>query len=401
MKKIVSLLVGLLILPLSVGAKSNYWQDYFTNEEPTLKLNGTCDGVTKDNTWGNKSKGLNLYMRPICHEVNQDNFNKELISENLVLTDTENLTAKVSNENVIKVEIKDYDFSEEKKYFEEYKSSYEEKPLDENKTWWEYNGFTSEPETWYEAYGYQSEPQNAHEVILHGIDLGKTKITLSATGKEDMTIDYYIKNDVFYINNKEGLLDVLEDFESYKDVFPLNEAYEGVFAEHNMVYEAEDDEDLSDIINALKGKDISIHFTFYKNDEYAGYYGLNGKDILEDVDKGFTYYYETSLENSVKKEEIKKLLEAPSALYLDFTYHGKLPAPYKTTVSVSELVQNYFIKKNNCQENDDECLKTAYDSTNEYLENGLFTLLYYNEEENKMEVVIFLINNCLKNYLKD
>lgn len=24
-----------------------------------------------------------------------------------------------------------------------------------------------------------------------------------------------------------------------------------------------------------------------------------------------------------------------------------------------------------------------------------------NEEENKMEVVIFLINNCLKNYLKD
>lgn len=325
--------------------------------------------------------------------------------------------------------------------FPELKEKFKTKP-----TWWEYynqniqedikntsNGYLSEeekqeiikelqsylypeePDTWWKAYHFESEP-NGVEVITHAKDLGKGAYTLSADGKENITIDWTIQAIEFnksfgaFNPNAEGLAEILKDTEKYKNIIPEKRKnnFNGTEVEYNFYYQIEDNEDISEIINNLKGKDMSVYFYKYQNGISTDYL-LNGKDITKTVNKGFTYDHNISMETSINKDKIDELVELKNAIYIDFAYHGTLPAPYKLSINIYDNISRLFSEKLykeeytcgdyneswNGSEKEYEAWQACNEKFNEklhhmitdYLENTTFTLLYYNPETEKMEVI--------------
>lgn len=325
-------------------------------------------------------------------------------TDNLIFSDVTNVTAKSSNNEVLTVEVKPYDFSYEKKHLQEFIDKYNKLSFEEFKEiaknedgedvskyqtkpqWWEYAGKNSEP-TWWEAYGLSKEPQNAVILDIKAKNLPQdVYITLSADGKQDIKINWSTNilkfgNDM-YGNKSEGLVYILNNFDKYKSTIYHDGKY-------SVDYVIEDSEDLSGIINALKGKDVTVKFKKY--DGLFGEYSLNGKDIKTTVGKGFTYDYKVSMNTSINKDKISSLVDLNNALFIDFTYHGVLPAKYTLKLSAKDYVQNEFVKQLKCSERGDaeigSCYNEASKKADEYLKANKFTLLYYNPDTNKMEVV--------------
>ncbi len=400
MKKMIRTLIAVIVLiPLAVSAKGNYFENY-------LEELGTVDYYTGTfyrqgySDWETvkalSTRAINL-GQIINSSKSKYKFDKLFKTKALLFNDIEGIEATTSNEKVMTVNVKKYDFAAEKKYFEEYPKLYESYTLEEinselaNKysakpTWWAYNGYTSEPKTWYEAYGLTEEPTNVVEVSTIGHDLGVAEIKITATDKDPITINWMIYQDIFYDNNKEALLEFLANSDRYKNVIKGNQDYvtKNIY---DIMYQVEEKSDVSDIVNALKGKDITINFDYYTDSGYTSSYFLNGKDVLQDAKEGLTYYYEATLYKSENKDAIDKLLGLDNLIYIDFAYHGELPAKYKTGIEVQSYAINSLAKKYGCSEEDAECYQKVYDNVDSYLENQEFTLLYYNKEKNQMEVI--------------
>ncbi len=413
MKKYFSLILIMagifLIGNKNVYAASPYWENYFKDFNG---FGGLCNshlyGIEE---WKNYSK--KMVVGSACGATKDEyHFYKTYYSQGGIFTDVSNVQVTNNNADILTAEVKPYDFSREKKNYEDYITNYEKFTLEEinstksendqyeqKPTWWEYNGFSTEPTTWWEAYGLDSEPTNAVEVVSKIKDLGKASITLNADGKSGITIDSTIqvmsfsKYDARFGNDKaQGLVEILNNLGKYGDIIGT---YGSGDKTYNLEYEMEEKEDLSTIINALKGKDITVKFV--QNDVISTTYYLNGKDIKSTVNKGFTYYHNISMDTSINKDKINSLVDLKDALYIDFAYHGNLPAPYTMTVNIKNYIDSQYAKKNReqyCSGKDDysqECNDKINDLTNEqvskYFENKKFTLLYYNPETNKMEVV--------------
>lgn len=283
------------------------------------------------------------------------------------------------------------------------------------------NMYLSEPNTWWKAYHFESEPTGV-EVITHAKDLGKGSYTLSAEGKENITIDWTIQAVDFNKNgygigikelvhpNAEGLAEILKDTEKYKNIIPEKSKHyhNEKEIEYNFSYQLSDKDDLSEMINNLKGKDLTVYF--YKDQNgLSSDYLLNGKEIISTVNKGFTYDHNISMETSINKDKIDELVELQNAIYIDFAYHGSLPAPYKMNINIYNYIYGTFFDKMyeeeyTCGEYNvswngtgkeyeawQSCENAFYEKLNDavtaYLENTKFTLLYYNPETEKMEVI--------------
>lgn len=414
----------------SVYAASSYWEDAFKGYghlSSGCNGGGSLAGIMK---WENKK--LNFLMNDDgggcgSSSYGEPFFISEFYSEGGIYTDVTNLQVNTNNEEILVAETRPYDFSREKKNYEDYIAKYETftlKELNEEKfgieesdkekyykqkpTWWEFNDYQTEPTTWWEAYKLDSEPANAVEVITKIKDLGKATITLSADGKSNITIDSTIQVSQFeaYTSVPDfrgkgkagGLVEILNNLDKYKTVigtfnYDANDSSKKNF---NFSYEVEKDEDLSTIINALRGKDITVKFK-ENNGWISTTYYLNGKDITTTVQKGFTFYHNISMETSINKDKISNLVNLRDALYIDFAYHGNLPAPYTMKVNIRNNIRNQYDKINRekyCGSKDDysqECNDKTTNLTNEqvskYFENKKFTLLYYNPETNQMEIV--------------
>ena len=403
MKKIIRILIAVLVLiPLTASAKEGYFEnvlkelgtlDYYTG---SFKREGFSNWDTIRNL---PTRALNLGQM-LNASSSKYKFDKIFKSKALLFNDINNIKATSSNDKIISVNVNDYDFAEEKKYFEEYPKLYESYTLEEinseladtNKysakpTWWAYNGFTSEPKTWYEAYGLTEEPTNAVEVETVAHDLGVAVIKITADDKDPISITWSVYQDIFYDNDEEALIEFLNNSDKYKDIIKGNQDYytKNIY---DIMYQTEEKSDISKIVNALKGKDITINFDYYNDAGYTSSYFLNGKDITTDAKEGLTYYYEATLYNSENKDAIDKLLGSDNLkIYIDFAYHGELPAKYRTGIDVYSYAINTLVKKAGCTEEDSGCYQNAYEESQGYLENEEFVLLYYNKEKNQMEVI--------------
>lgn len=386
------------------ASTSSYWENYFKDRPlPSSKY-----GLQK---WQNKS--TEYWMIGADYPVGScegPRFSPRYYSNYYLFSDVTNPKVKSSDENVFTAQIREYDFKKEKENYDNYIKDWNSMSLKDfekkytelmltcgeiseeefNKTWWEYNGFSVEPSTWWEAYGLDSEPINTYEVIPYTKDFGKYTLTLSADGKSDITLDYTVgindftteSKDFFnpfiplwggqgYLldyakskNKAQGFADILNNWDKYKWMINTHKASnyynDGTY---DFRYPISDNEDLSAIINALRGKDITVNFV--KGGSYTDTfvsYVLNGKDITKNVEKGFTYDVKVSTEASVNKKNIESLIEAPKKIFIDFSYHGILPAPYTATINL-----NYY----NISD----------------IGNKTFTVLYYNPEKNMMEEV--------------
>lgn len=412
---------------INVNAKeSSNIAEYLENLD--IVYSSTCDGdYFHPTAWEDKSYKLNLYGAR-CGGVEAFFMPDYLLTKNHVYNDVTNLKAKSSDTSILTVETRPYDFSKEKEYFEKVKKEYNEmtleevnerycpypnydvsggcKPYNEKPEWWVVYGFKEEPKTWWEAFkldeswNIQEEPKNAYEVIVHGHDLGKATITLSADKKESIKIDWTIMVsdfDEYMIGSKEDLekgrykyvlVDILNNLDKYKDNIPEMDEDR----KYNFNYLLKENEDISEIINALKGKDITIRFGSFGTIGSESYI-LNGLDIKNTVNKGFTYDHKISMETSINKDKIDNLVDLKDAIYIDFTYHGKLPAKYSLNVDVRQYIYGSFEEKLGCEnyENPSDELNKCYakveEETQNYLKNTEFTLLYFNPDTNKMEVV--------------
>lgn len=429
MKKIFVTIVAAVAVFLfgNTNVFAGYWSDYF-NELQNLDWQNVAHDFIP---WEETDKEWNstyIIQWGANNPASYGFFPALPQTENQVYYNVKNVTAKSSNENVITVTTKEYDFSKEKAYFENWVKWYNDLTLEELKQyitndfknmdmleyyqeelkgkygedilvtkkpeWWNFD-YDEDPQTWWKAYGFESEPESGVEVIYKGHDLGKAKVTLSAEGKGTITFNWTLKAIDLGSDYKEGLIELLNNQEHYKDVFPkAGEAYN--WDDCNFSYVIEENDDLSDIINALKGKDITINFIKYNNG-IESFYKLNGKDIKNEVDKGFTYDHKISMENSVNKDKIDELLDADNKIYLDFTYHGSLPAPFNVQISIYDYIREQFVNKycgqyhkpskeyTSCYEGENG--KKALEEYAKYIENATFTLLYYNPDTGKMEVI--------------
>ena len=404
MKKILSILLvfatmlSIRVVPVRADS-NNYWETYF--DEPSgidYEQSGQC-GASKIKKWDDIDEAnYSFYLGGggCGYTTEAPEFDNRLKTSNLVITDVTNVTAESSNSN-FSVEIRPYDFSQEKQYFQEFikdynnlsydsfpdeiKQKYQTKP-----EWWQANGFESDPK-WWGAFGLTSENQAAYEIVIKTKDIGKTTITLKADGKSEKKFNLNMTIDNFYGGMKgvksQGLVHILNNNEKYKE-----------FYTNPIKYYVEENEDLSEIINALKGKDITLDFYSY-GDIGMDSYLLNGLDIKNTVGKGFTYDHKISMETSINKDKINALVNLKDAIYIDFTYHGALPAPYSLNVDMETYLLGQFRDKLSCDSYDidtnweeyNKCIDNAKKELAEYLNNTTFTLLYYNPETNQMEVV--------------
>ncbi len=418
----------LLLVPLVVNAKSAYWQDYFENldGDGILDNYGTwCGGSYQYGgytQWQDIKRGYLLEMGG-CGDMSMPNlFYPTYFTKGNIYHDVVNGKVKSSDESILTGELKPYDYAEEKKNFEEYVKdfnalTYEEfiAPLKQDfeeeaakyptkPTWWEYNGYETEPKTWWEAYGFTSEPQNAVVVTSHAHDIGNAYLTVSADNKNDIKITWEMKavDDV----EPDGITDILNDLDRYQSVMDEEEECQygigdAICKPYNFrISSSSEDQDLSKLIKALKGKDITVLFVNYSGAISSSYF-LNGKDITEEVEEGFNYNHNISMETSIEKENIEQLVEAEDKIFIDFAYHGSLPAPYTVSIDLSGYILNSFYKKYEpeyqCDKYPDEedahweCMdklnEVVYTKLNDYFKNTKLTLLYYNPETKQMEVI--------------
>ncbi len=438
MKRVLSyaiLLTTVLFLGSTNVYADGYWEEYF-KETPIQGYTGCgLNGPSYLSEWQNMTKEESIRYGG-CGGYDTK-FNPTPGTYNLVFDNIGEITIKSSNENIVTAITRPYDFSYEKQNYESYieefnKATFEEflrdyeGCVDENgnfsqdkqycnseytqkPTWWEYSEYKTEPKTWWEAYRLSAEPKNATEVISYAKDLGKATLTLSAAGHQDITLDWTIKAYDFgesvgpnydASNMSKGLAQILNNLEKYKNLIPTQEDYD-TKKEYNFTYYISENEDLSAVINALKGKDITVLFRQYTNVGESIYF-LNGKEIKNEVEEGFTYNHNISMETSINKDKIDNLVDVKDAIYIDFTYHGSLPTEYKLSVNIrdyiGEIIGNKLIDQYcaSFKEDYDKLSKCWTDNNleekytkelEEYLKNTAFTLLYYNPEKDEMEVV--------------
>ncbi len=398
----------------NVNAESKpYWEKYFEeNWSEGLGAGMGCGGSTSGlREWKDIDRTFFLIFGGCGDAPDPFTYYPIYYTDNVIFNDVEEVTVKSSDESIMTGEVKPYDFSKEKKAlndfieyydkltFEEFKQElidygYEEqaKLYTKKPTWYEYNGWESEP-TWWAFYGFRSEPTKAVEVITHAKDLGNATLTVSAKDKEDIHINW--KMEIEYAE-PDGIIQVLNNLERYKDII-----YGGTdsLAEKEYAFRVDYDEndDLSELINTLKGKDVKLLFSNYSSVGETSYI-LDGNEIKNTVDKGFTYSNEISMETSINKDAIDSLVELKDAIYIDFAYHGTLPTTYKLNVDINQYIYNLFYDQLNCPNYDWEkteeenaeyfrCSNGASEKANEYLKTTKFDLLYYNPETEKMEVV--------------
>ncbi len=382
MKKI--LLFGLIVFSFMfintssvVNAESKpYWERYFDEKYPNglhSTDNHDCEGCSGGNSqWKDIERTFRL--EEVGGSGNSTPYLEAIyFTENTIFNNVEEVSVKSSDESIMTAEVKPYDFSKEKENFNKYVEEYNKRSLEEfNKwiggdysskpTWWEFHNLEKE-ETWWEFYGFDTEPVNAVQVITHAKDLGNVTLTVSAKNKSDIHINWKMRI-VDYLK-QEGALQILNNLERYKDVIPGST---GDFLSNGEDYtfsvKLDKNEDISALINSLKGKDIKVLINGYV---------LNGKDITSNVNKGFTYDYSISMDTSINKDKINSLVELKDAIYVDFVYHGVLPTPYNLSIDVGYYMRSQYNK------NEEE--------VKQYLKDKKFTLLYYNQDTNRMEVV--------------
>lgn len=445
--KFLCLTVMFMFLGLfTVNAQSTYWENYFGKP---FGVTGGCSGSSYApglTTWENHSfehiervGGCGSYDSGLI-------FYPATYSDGSIFINVSDVKVKSTDSDIITAEVKTYDFKKEKEGYESFVKFFNDLTLDEfyekaaidygeenvktkyptKPTWWEYYNdivydrkYTSEPQTWWEAYGFESDPSNSSvEVLYYAHDLGKGNVTLSASGKEDIVIDWTIFAYEFnneHVPNSDGLADILKNYDKYKDLITIQNDWNENETKYNFIYYLDgQSNDLSEIINNLKGKDVTVKFEQYDDGIEDTYY-LNGMDIKSTVDKGFTYDHKISMETSINKEKIDDLMDYKDAIYIDFTYHGALPTTYNLNVDISQYIFNkyydIYYDELNCKsylkgdiddydswdawyaENEEyeNCTDKASEKTNEqtanYYEKTEFTLLYYNPDTNKMEVV--------------
>lgn len=395
----------------NVNAESNsYWKEYFEKNYG----NGLSQYGGFVSSWEDINMSFSLVNVGGMGDMPDPLlFYPEYYTNNIIFNDVENVTVKSSDETIMTGGVKSYDFSKEKESFNNYVKWYNELTLDEFKQylidyghedwaesfkekpiWWMYNGWESEP-TWWAMYGFESEPTNAVEVVTHAKDLGNATLTVSAKDKEDIKINWAME--IVDGIEPEGVVQILNNLDRYKDIMPGTKAdnWIWVFAGEAQEYDFSvpgSSEDLSNLINTLKGKDITVLFYNYSGIGDTSYV-LNGKDITNTVSEGFTYDSNISMDTSINKDKIDSLVELKDAIYIDFTYHGILPAPYKLKVNVENYIVDSFFEQLGCEQYDwasesyNTCWNNAWDKSYEYFENTTFDLLYYNSETEKMEVV--------------
>lgn len=409
------LLLATVFLLGSTKVNAQSYIEEYLSQGPLVDYSVERDGVR---VWGNKSAEFNLYRSaPVGGGDIQFRFG----TKNMVFVDVTNVQVVSYDDKIIKnVEIKPYDFSEEIKEYNDFIEWYQtatideindkfgnDKTIEEKPTWWEFRDYDSEP-TWWEAYGLKTEPTNAVEVLVYAKDFGNSSITLSADGKDNITINWRMTIDDYgwfakkQPNKSKLVSEILNNLDKYKNMIETYYEYSDDGSKgtsYNLYYYIDENEDLSEMINALKGKDITIRFTSGGDT----YYYLNGKDITGTVGTGFTYHYNISMETSINKDKIDKLMKYENAIFIDFKYHGSLPAPFKLNVDMNDYIFNQYsdmymeqfsCRKYNTETNWEEysaCRDKAYDKaeemTKEYLNNTEFTLLYYNQDTNEMEIV--------------
>lgn len=434
MKKIITYL-GIFATLLFLGSANvyadGYWEEYFKDR-------------ALSRTYG-AAKWENMQMEySIEHEEGgmgswdpHEPFYNTPYNQNILFENVSNVSAVSSNTNILDVEVKPYDYAKEKQNWEKYvedfnkatfeeflknyeycqdengnfskdseycKSTYTSKP-----TWWEYtneygfSNYKSEPKTWWEAYGYSSEPTGV-EVVTKAKDLGKSSITVSATGKQDIKIDWTISARDFgeMGSSAAGLTQILNHLDKYQEVMP-DSPHDCIYGYGKYNFSVRSSkEDISEVINALKGKDLTVLFIQDTSVGTSTYY-LNGKDIKNTVEQGFTYEHQISMKTSINKDKIANLMELNDALYIDFTYHGNLPTNYELNVNIEQYIRNLYWEKLDekyqCSQYDykkepdkyNACWTAQEKEVNEkvkdYLQNKTLTLLYLNPETNQMEVV--------------
>lgn len=448
--KLLALMAAVFLVGSTQVHADGYWEEHF-KDRPVLGYTGCGYGSSWVTEWKNISKNEYVIYGGCGDSSSYATFIPLRGTSNLVFTDVNNVSAVSSNTDVINVEVKPYDFSSEKENYNNYVTEFNAATYDEfiqnycmkdnnvgfyddeakckekyptKPTWWSFSEYETEPDTWWKAYNLASEPTSAVEVITYAKDLGKANVTLKADGKSDITISWTVKAFDFGstyegLGSSEGLIQILNNLEKYQEVIPDTKSFS---------YYIFDDEDLSGVINALKGKDITINFIQYSLDTTIEY-PLKGTDIKEEVAKGFTYAHGISMETSVNKDKIDKLVDLKNAIYIDFAYHGALPAPYIVEVDLNDYLNNLiyneyfesFYNELKCADyidpafkkyqygdyeydyegNDqtiidklgkyNQCKSDAYSKVTEkaedYLKNSTFDLLYYNPETNKMEKV--------------
>lgn len=412
MKKTVSIMLSLLAVFLfgstNVNAEEKpYWEKYFEeNYSEGLGAGVSCGANGGLRNWenGDIDRLFALVYGGCGGSSEQLLFYSEYYTNNIIFNDVENVTVKSSDETIMTGEVKAYDFSKEKEAFNNYVKWYNELTFDEfqqyliqdghedwaesfieKPIWWMYNGYESEP-TWWTMYGFASEPTKAVEVITHAKDLGNATLTVSAKDKEDIHINWTM--DIEYVE-PDGIIQILNNLDRYKNIIS-----ERTYYDEKYTFMVASDNNLSELINTLKGKDITLLFENYSSIGETTY-TLNGKDITNTVSEGFTYDSNVSMETSINKDKIDSLVELKDAIYIDFTYHGVLPTTYKLNINVEDYIVGSFVEKLGCRqyswdtdpENYTKCWSDVWDKAYEYFENTTFDLLYYNPETEEMEVV--------------
>lgn len=107
----------------------------------------------------------------------------------------------------------------------------------------------------------------------------------------------------------------------------------------------------SNILKELKGKDIELKITKYENDNIKYIWSISGKNIKEEFDFDTLVKFES--ENA---DKINELMNYAQSIYLNYSHSGNLPKNTKFKVYVG----------------------------NEYNENDLLNLYYFDEKSNKM-----------------
>ncbi len=402
----------------TVNAEESYWKSYFNELGSIPAANFDCGlncGVGGSHKWVDHSYKFAISDRAgggLGAIPDELAFSPAWYTENELYFDmsSSNVTSTSDNSKVLEAKVTDYTFSKEEEKFNKYVSWFEGLSLEEfnelkggepvkvKPTWWEYtnksrieeNKYKSEPQNWWEAYGYQEKP-TAIEVSYQVHDFGKAKITLNSTSKGKIEVDWIIGVRDFIPfpvvvqkqlkNKSQGLVEVLNNLSKYKGYYPERNEQQ----KYNFSYEIEKNEDLSAIINTLKGKDITVKFYSNSNGIYGEYY-LNGNDIKTTVGKGFTYDYNISMTDSVNKDKIESLVDLENALFIDFAYHGSLPAKFNLSVNIDSFLRSKFVEQGICKSGEaysDFC----NNKVTEFLDGNNFTLLYYNPDTNKMEVI--------------
>ena len=107
----------------------------------------------------------------------------------------------------------------------------------------------------------------------------------------------------------------------------------------------------SNILKELKGKDIELKITKYENDNIKYIWSISGKNIKEEFDFDTLVKFES--ENA---DKINELMNYAQSIYLNYSHSANLPKNTKFKVYVG----------------------------NEYNENDLLNLYYFDEKSNKM-----------------